>query len=128
MALIDHPGVELSLRASATIAELADEIVARTRCPYRDAFAEVLRARPDLAAGYEGDGARYAELVNAGRSTRFATPAAGAYERRFRRSAPRTLGERRISSRDELLPGELACLRLAPNGAGGGLFAERIAA
>lgn len=126
--MIDHPGLELSLRSAATIAELADAIVARTRCPYRDAFAEVLRARPELSAAYEGDTVRHGELTGQARSTRFASPAAGTYERRFRRSVPRTMSERRISSRDELLPGEVACLRLAPNGAGGGLFAERIAA
>lgn len=118
----------LSLHASTVIAELADQERAATGCTYSEACARVLAREAHLRAAYAGDEQRFAELVNAGRSTRFVNPAAGTRERQFRRgSPPRTLRRRLIRDRSDALPHETVCLALGPPSAGGGLYAEALA-
>jgi hypothetical protein len=128
-----NPAEALSLQASSVIDEGAVALMReRPGLDYAQACRQFMAANPHAAAAYAGDQARFVELSRQARSTstRMATlPAGGAYERRFRRGAPpRALSSRRIADRSELLPGEVACLKLAPDGSGGGLYAERIAA
>ena len=118
----------LSLHASGVIAELADRERAQTGCTYSEACERVLAREAHLRAAYAGDEQRFAELAAELRSTRFATPASGAYERQFRRgSPPRTLRRRLIRDRSDALPHETVCLALGPPSAGGGLYAEVLA-
>jgi hypothetical protein len=119
----------LSLRASAVLAELVDVEMASTGCDFATATARVMDREAHLRAAYAGDAVEFKRLSAGGRSARMALPAGGTHERRFKRGAPpRALSSRRIADRSELLPGETACLKLAPDGSGGGLYAERIAA
>ena len=117
----------LSLRTSSVIDDLAMQEVRATGVGYAVAVERVLAREAHLRAGLAGDVATFTELSARARATRMALPAGGTHERRFRRAGPpRALSSRRIADRSELLPGEVACMRLAPDGCGGGLFAERI--
>ena len=123
-----NPAEALSLQASSVIDEGAVALMReRPGLDYAQACRLFMAANPHAAAAYAGDQARFVELSRQARSTRMA--ALPPTERRFLRGAPpRALSSRRIADRSELLPGETACLKLAPDGSGGGLFAERIAA
>ena len=125
MANMMSEGEALSLRSAGVVDELAMQEVRATGVGYAVAVERVLRREAHLRAGLAGDVATFTELSARARSTRMALPTGGT-ERRFKRAAPRTLSSRRIADRSELLPGEVACMRLAPDGCGGGLFAERI--
>lgn len=127
MALMDE-SERLSLKASEVLAELVDAEMVATRCDLATATQRVLAREPHLVAGYAGDTMEFKRLSAGGRSTRMALPTGSTHERRFNRAAPRTLSSRRIADRSELLPGEVAVLKLAPGACGGGLFAERVAA
>ena len=129
MANMMQESEKLSLQAANAIAVEMDLEVARTGCTYQEAAERVLRREAHLAAAYQGDVQTFTTLSARARSARMAAPASGTREQRFRRGAPpRALSSRRIADRSELQAGEVAVLKLAPDGCGGGLFAERIAA
>lgn len=118
----------LSLQASEVIDEGALALMReRPGLDYGEACRMFMAANPHAVAAYAGDQAAFTALSARARATRMALPAGGIQERRFRRAGPpRALSSRRIADRSELLPGEVACMRLAPDGCGGGLYAERI--